>query len=145
MTRRILLSGAAGALVLGTMAVAAVEAAPPLPVWEQSETASPLVERAQYGERRRERERIRRECAKEPISVTGKQRVTYALARASARRAWEERTRFRDGELYIDIRNAHGIRGPNSEPEYRCTISSPALRLKRCQLIAVPCRAPRTG
>ena len=77
-------------------------------------------------------------CASNAVTVTGKQRVTEGQAKGSAEKAWQEKIRFTYGELYLDLKNARGA-------AHRCTLTSPTLRLKRCEFIATPCRAPSSS
>ena len=74
-------------------------------------------------------------CASTVVMVTGKQRITEGQAKGSAEKAWQEKVRFTYGELYLDLKNAR-------EAIHRCTLTSPTLRLKRCEFTATPCRAP---
>jgi hypothetical protein len=74
-------------------------------------------------------------CASQMVMVTGKQRITEGQAKGSAEKAWQEKVRFTYGELYLDLKNAR-------EATHRCTLTSPTLRLKRCEFSATPCRAP---
>ena len=77
-------------------------------------------------------------CASTAVTVTGKQRLTEGQAKGSAEKAWQEKVRFAYGELYLDPKNAR-------EAAHRCTLTSPTLRLKRCEFIATPCRAPSSS
>jgi hypothetical protein len=135
-------TAAAAALFAAWMAVGPASGVPPLPdqIAEGTGLVVP-VQRHSSSESRAEREwdeerRRRRRCGNNEISVKGKQRPTTRLAEGSARTAWAEAVRFAYGEQYIDLGNAVDVR-------YRCSTSSPSLGLKRCELIALPCR-PRS-
>ncbi|MGE3064170.1 MAG: hypothetical protein AB7K67_01170 [Hyphomicrobiaceae bacterium] len=100
---------------------------------EKSQSAGTLVE--QVATKKRRPPPGPDACARESVSETGAQRPTINLARASAERNWRQKVRFKHGELYIDVANAKDV-------TWRCSKSSIAIGLKRCELIARPCRAP---
>jgi len=142
MRGRTLLGAAASAALVATwIAAGPAVAVPPLPEHGAADTDLVVLvqNHSQKTSRRQEREweeeqrRTRRRCVDDQVSAKGKQRPTRNLAEASARTAWAEAVRFAHGEQFIDIENARDVR-------YRCTISSPTLRLRRCELIALPCR-----
>ena len=136
-------TAATAALFAAWMAVGPASAVPPLPdrIAEGAGLVVPVQRHSSNKSRaarqwEEEQRRRKRRCGDNEISAKGKQRPTTKLAEGSARTAWAEAVRFAYGEQYIDLSNAVDVR-------YRCSTSSPTLRLKRCELIALPCR-PRS-
>jgi hypothetical protein len=70
----------------------------------------------------------------QPVTETGKGRITEALAKGVAEKAWQEKVRSIYGDAYVEVKHARDAR-------HRCS-STPTLRLKRCEFTAVPCRTP---
>ncbi len=73
----------------------------------------------------------------QPVTETGKGRITESLAKGVAEKAWQEKVRSIYGDAYVEVKHAKDSR-------YRCS-STPTLRLKRCEFTAVPCRPPSSA
>ncbi|MFM9849898.1 MAG: hypothetical protein ACKVP3_22425 [Hyphomicrobiaceae bacterium] len=70
----------------------------------------------------------------QPVTETGKGRITESQAKTVAEKAWQEKVRSVYGEAYVEVKHARGA-------SHRCS-STPTLRLKRCDFTATPCRPP---
>jgi hypothetical protein len=73
----------------------------------------------------------------QPVTETGKGRITESLAKGVAEKAWQEKVRSIYGDAYVEVKHARDGR-------HRCS-STPTLRLKRCEFTAVPCRTPSSA
>lgn len=70
----------------------------------------------------------------QPVTETGKGRITERQAKGAAEKAWQEKVRSIYGAPYVEVKQARDAR-------HRCS-STPTLRLKKCEFTATPCRAP---
>lgn len=70
----------------------------------------------------------------QPVTETGKGRITESQAKGVAEKAWQEKVRSVYGAAYVEVKHARDGR-------HRCS-STPTLRLKRCEFTATPCRPP---
>jgi hypothetical protein len=73
----------------------------------------------------------------QPVTETGKGRITESLAKGVAEKAWQEKVRSIYGDAYVEVKHA-------KDGRHRCS-STPTLRLKRCEFTAVPCRPPSSA
>lgn len=73
----------------------------------------------------------------QPVTETGKGRITESQAKGAAEKAWQEKVRSIYGDAYVEVKQARDAR-------HRCS-STPTLRLKKCEFTATPCRAPSSA
>jgi hypothetical protein len=73
----------------------------------------------------------------QPVTETGKGRITESQAKTVAEKAWQEKVRSTYGDAYVEVKHAR-------DGGHRCS-STPTLRLKRCTFTATPCRAPSSA
>jgi hypothetical protein len=107
----------------------------------------PLPADAQHGRRTSEREREGRESerCKATIEAAGDAYHLVSAARKSAIKRWQEQAINAHGERFINYDNARGPDG--GPPLLRCNPArvgggNTVLDLKRCVVIARPCREP---
>jgi hypothetical protein len=108
----------------------------------------PITAEAQHGRRSSERERERGGACKETIQAAGDAFHLLRAARASAIKRWQEQAINAHGERYINWDNARGPEG--RAPLLRCDPArvgggNTVLDLKRCVVIARPCRESAAG
>jgi hypothetical protein len=90
---------------------------------------------------RYEREREREAFCKESIRAAGDAFHLLRAARASAIKRWQEQVINAHGERYMNFENAR-VADIHCDPA-RVGGGSTILDLKRCVVVARPCRAPR--
>lgn len=73
----------------------------------------------------------------QPVTETGKGRITEGLAKTVAEKAWQAKVRSIYGDAYVEVKHAR-------DASHRCS-STPTLRLKRCNFTATPCRPPSSA
>jgi len=105
----------------------------------------PLPAHAQHGRRTSERERERGGSCRDTIQAAGDAYHLIRAARASAIKRWQEQVINVHGERFINYDNARGPEG--GPPLLRCNPArvgggDSILDLKRCVVIARPCREP---
>jgi hypothetical protein len=105
----------------------------------------PLPADAQHGRRTSEREREGGERCKATIEAAGDAYHLVSAARKSAIKRWQEQAINAHGERFINYDNARGPDG--GPPLLRCNPArvgggNTVLDLKRCVVIARPCREP---
>ena len=99
---------------------------------------------------RPERPRDEGRC-KPALAIVGDQSPTENGARAQAEKAFQQEVRFRHGEIYADARNAESITFACVDSSVRNLLNRATeavgvnSQLKRCQMRATPCAAPRLG
>ena len=70
----------------------------------------------------------------QPVTETGKGRITESQAKTVAEKAWQDKVRSTYGDSYVEVKHA-------KDGSHLCS-STPTLRLKRCTFTATPCRTP---
>jgi hypothetical protein len=107
----------------------------------------PLPADAQHSRRERERDRERelRDMCRDPIQAAGDAYHLLRFSRRSAIKRWQEQVINTHGERFMKYEMAHGPEG--GPPLLRCDPArvgggDSIFDLKRCVVIARPCRDP---
>lgn len=125
-----------------TLAPVAVKKKPEVRGWVRHTPARTIVKREVVSKPEKITDPDIHHC-KQPLTAVGDQALSEETARTAAEKHWMANVRWRDGEKYMDVKNARIIHmecSRSSIPPTNGIVGQVIPNEHRCEIIARPCR-----